>query len=103
MGPRPKIVGGEPPNVEQNRKFFRGLNEHLAEAELTQPGKAGDWRYFCECGAPGCTERIELSREDFKRLVRVSDCRMVAVGHVDAYDEVIVRGAGYMLVSGRGS
>jgi len=96
-------MGGEPSNVEQNREFFRGVNQHLAEAEPAEPGTAEDWRFFCECGARGCGERIDISREEYKRLVRVSGCRMVAIGHADTDDEVIVRGEGYMLVSGRGA
>jgi hypothetical protein len=75
------------------------VNARLLETDAAAEPPAEDWRFFCECGAKGCHARLDITRDEMTRFSRVSECRIVAPGHTDPADEVIVRGPGYMVVA----
>jgi hypothetical protein len=88
--------------IQRNRSFFRTLNERLIERADSGHAPTEDWRFFCECGAHGCDERLDLPAEELRRLTKVAGCHVAAPDHVDEGEEVIVRGAGYALVADGG-
>lgn len=96
---RPTDVGDETA-IQRNRRFFRMVNARLLETDCAAVPPGEDWRFFCECGAKGCRARLDIARDEMTRFCRVSGCHIVAPGHAEAADEVIVRGPGYLLVSG---
>lgn len=96
---RPVDVGDES-TIERNRRFFRMVNARLLETDDAAAPPDEDWRFFCECGAKGCHARLDIARDEMTRFSRVSECRIVAPGHAEIADEVIVRGPGYLVVSG---
>jgi hypothetical protein len=85
--------------VGLNEAVFREVNEQLEELEETfRPGRE-DLDLVCECGDPGCGERLRLPRPEYRRLR--SDSRLFAVvpGHEQAdVEDVVERHDGYDVV-----
>ena len=85
--------------VSLNEAVFREVNDQLEELEETfRPGRE-DLDLVCECGDPGCGERLRLPRYDYRRLR--SDSRLFAVvpGHEQAdVEDVVERHDGYDVV-----
>lgn len=69
---------------------LRPVNERL----LDRPGE----RFFCECGAGGCTERITVGRAEFERFREVEGARVVARGHWRRGERVIFATTRYLLI-----
>ena len=89
---------GKQSEVEGNRGFFRTVNERLLRAGVLR-AHGEDLRFFCECGSPECASRLDLGHDEFERLLEQCAGRVVAPGHEDADDEVLLEGEGYIVVS----
>jgi hypothetical protein len=93
---------GDDTAIQRNRRFFRTVNLRLLDTDpAVYPGE--DWRFFCECGAPGCRARVDIARDEMTRFSSIPACRIVAPGHAEATDEVIVRDGGYLVVADGGA
>ena len=65
----------------RNEMFFREVNERIDEVAATLGDDDHRYEYVCECSDPTCTERIELSRAEYRSL-RTDGARFVlAPGH----------------------
>jgi hypothetical protein len=84
-----------------NEGVFREVNERLEElAAKTGFSEWGPLDLVCECGDTSCSERIEMSREDYE-AVRSDSTRFVVVpGHeIPDVEQVVERHDGYVVVS----
>ena len=74
--------------LARNEAFFRELNERL---EAITPDSASGLVVVCECADEDCAERLTLQEGEYEE-VRAHDTHfVVAVGHVDATIEDVVR------------
>ena len=78
--------------LARNEAFFREVNERIEDTATRLASRDDEeWEYLCECGDPNCTERVKLTRAEYK-VVRSDPRRFVlAPGHVDAQIEHVVR------------
>ena len=88
--------------LAKNESFFRQVNERIKDVangfEGTQP-----YEFLCECSDPGCTERIELSSEEYE-WVRANPSRFVlARGHrAPQIEQVVERADAHEVVEKQG-
>jgi hypothetical protein len=75
--------------LAKNESFFRQVNERIKDVADRFKG-AEAYEFLCECSDPGCTERIELTREQYE-WVRANPSRFVlARGHAAPQIEHVV-------------
>lgn len=95
----------EPGSVERlakNESFFRQVNERIKDvADGFEGGEA--YEFLCECSDAACTERLELSRDEYE-WVRSDPTRFVlAHGHTAPdIEQVVARDADHVVVEKRG-
>jgi hypothetical protein len=91
----------DPADNARVQAIYRQVNEGIALINAGWSSEALE--LICECGTPGCTERVELSAEEYE-LIRAQPTHFVLVGgHDDAATEHIVRtGAGWVVVANDG-
>ena len=81
-----------------NEATFRELNESIDAREPT--GRAA---FRCECARLGCTELIELGREDYEAVRSHPRRFFVLAGHeLPEVEDVVERRDGYFVVEKRG-
>jgi len=81
--------------------IYREVNEGIAliNAEWDVPAL----EVLCECGTPGCTERIELTHAEYERLRANPTAFVLVPGHEDdAVEHVVRSGDGYVVVANHG-
>lgn len=72
------------------------MNERIAEN--AQRFDAGSTEFICECNDSGCSERIEITLEEYER-VRADGTRfLLAPGHGDGSIEKVVDHHGHFVV-----
>jgi hypothetical protein len=88
--------GSREERIGYNEAWSRTLNERGAEWAAGREARSS---FRCECWQQNCTERIPLSREDW-RLIRAEPTRFaVAPGHVAQNFEAVVKAfAGFWVV-----
>ncbi len=88
--------------LAKNESFFRQVNERIKDvADGFEGGQT--YEFLCECSNPSCTERIELSSEEYER-VRADGARFVlARGHAaPEIEQVVDREDSHDVVEKRG-
>lgn len=60
--------------------FVREVNENIAQLGVRFGLQEGVLELICECGDPGCAERVEVPLADYE-LLHAADRRIVAPGH----------------------
>jgi hypothetical protein len=88
----------EQSDVIDNRTFFRTVNRKLLLEGVWQGSALRDPRFFCECGSRACTARLDLGGAELERL-REGGTRVVAAGHEEKADRVLLRTRSYVVVS----
>ena len=86
------------PEVKKARTeiAFREVNERIAEN--AQRFDSGSTEFICECNDSTCSERIEVSLEEYER-VRADGTRfLLAPGHGDGSIEKVVDHRGHFVV-----
>jgi hypothetical protein len=74
--------------LAKNESFFRQVNERIKD--VADGFEAEAYEFLCECSDPGCTERIELSQDEYEH-VRAKPARFVlARGHAAPEIEHVV-------------
>ena len=88
--------------LAKNESFFRQVNERIKDVADGFEG-AQSYEFLCECSDPGCTERLELTREQYE-WVRANPARFVlARGHTaPQIEQVIERQDEHVVVEKRG-
>jgi hypothetical protein len=79
----------------KNESLFREVNERILELQEEFERKVGgafpDAAFICECSFLDCTERIELSLEEYAAVRTEPTHFAVTPGHVDPDHERVVR------------
>ena len=101
------MESGSVGRLAKNESFFRQVNERIKDVAdgFDADGFEGGERYefLCECSDPGCTERLELTRDQYE-WVRANPTRFVlARGHAaPQIEHVVEREDDYVVVEKRG-
>jgi anti-sigma regulatory factor (Ser/Thr protein kinase) len=83
--------------VAGNETTARTINEAIEEGRVTGGGLIG---FVCECGTLGCSAVLGLSLDEYEHARGVSQQFLVAPGHEDSSDLVVVEvEQRYMVVS----
>jgi hypothetical protein len=86
----------------QVQAFYRDVNERIAAISRDLGG--GPFELLCECGAPDCTDRIEIEPDAYERIRAEATHFALLAGHEDQAVEDIVRAApGYLVVANYGT
>ena len=86
----------------QVQVFYRDVNERIAA--ISRDLGTGRLEILCECGAAGCTERVQIDDVDYERLRAEATHFALLDGHQDASVEDIVRACdGYLVVANYGA
>lgn len=77
--------------VAENEVLLRGVNEqiHTLDVRLGVNGPAVQ-QFLCECGSLECTERIDLSVEEYERVHADPTRFAIVEGHEDPSVETVV-------------
>lgn len=89
----------EKTRLAKNEAFFRELNERIDEVAASLGDDDHRYEYICECSDSMCSERISLSRDEY-RHVRGDGARFVlAPRHVvREIERVVEREAAHVLI-----
>jgi hypothetical protein len=63
----------------RNESLFREINERISE--ITREQQAEWTEAFCECSRLGCTEKVEISLDEYERVRARGDRFFLAGGH----------------------
>jgi len=78
----------DPERKARTESAFREVNERIAEN--AQRFDSGSTEFICECDDSACSERIEITLEEYER-VRADGARfLLAPGHGDGSIEKVV-------------
>ena len=69
---------------------FREVNEQIARLDEIW-GLTGPVSLMCECGTPGCTERIEISATEYEEVRRFPTHFVVRARHAAREGDRVVR------------
>lgn len=82
--------------------LYRHVNERIAAISRSL-GRAERLHILCECGSPGCAERLEIGSADYERVRAQPTHFALLEGHEDqAVEDVIARASGYLVVANHG-
>jgi hypothetical protein len=86
-----------------NEAVFREVNERIEEMQHEFVRATDEPLHLvCECDRLSCTEDIEMSLDAYERLRSDPACFVVVPTHEDTtVEEVVVSGAGYVVVRKR--
>lgn len=89
---------GRKERLARNEAAFRKVNEAIGGRN--DPGvAAGRGAYLCECGALGCNQLVELTREQYESVRAYSSRFFVLPGHEEpAVEDVVDRLDDYYVV-----
>lgn len=87
--------------LAENESFFREVNERIDDVGPTPEN--GLTLFVCECGDPGCSERISMSHQEYEEVRSNSARFVVRPGHViPDVETVVVVTDRYTVVEKRG-
>jgi hypothetical protein len=80
--------------MRENEELFRTANERLREQieDIVPPGRPVP--FLCECMDELCTERIDMTLEDYRDVRADNDTFAVAPGHAAPQGEAVVEERG---------
>ena len=83
--------------IAKTESLFRNVNERIAEA--SERFDSDDAEFLCECGDPGCAERLEVPLDEYEQVREDATTFVLDPEHVEPDVEKIVREArGYAVV-----
>jgi hypothetical protein len=83
--------------IAKTESLFRNVNEGIAEA--SERLDSDDGHFICECGDPGCTERIEVPISEYEQVRQDPARFVVEPGHVkEGIEQVVSRRRGYAVI-----
>jgi serine/threonine-protein kinase RsbW len=80
-------IGSLAIRVAGNETQARTINEAIEEGRVTGSGLIG---FVCECGTLGCSTVLELSLEEYEHVRSGSQQFLVAPGHEESSDRLVV-------------
>lgn len=85
--------------LARNEDHFRDINESLREKHVhATVVRSGPLPFICECASVECTEAVELTLEDYRRVRRNPRWFIVVPGHVAPDIELVVESAEAVVV-----
>jgi hypothetical protein len=82
--------------IAKTEALFRDVNERIAESA---PAEVEETSFVCECGDPGCTERVEAPLEAYEEVRADATHFLLAQGHEnERVEKVVERGRRYNVV-----
>lgn len=86
--------------LARNEDHVRDINESLREKHVhATVVRSGPLPFVCECASAECTEAVELTLEDYRRVRRSSRRFVVVPGHELPDVEIVVEsGEGFVIV-----
>jgi hypothetical protein len=91
-------VDGEGHSGDLHQSLLREVNERIEQLNGSWESE-GDDGILCECGHPGCMEKIEIAGDAYERVRRVPTQFLVKPGHATAGSErVVERTSAYLVV-----
>jgi hypothetical protein len=94
----PERDGSDGHSGDLHQTLLREVNERIEELNGSWASDGADG-ILCECGHPGCMEKIEITAAAYERVRRFPTRFLVKPGHATAGSERIVeRTFGYLVV-----
>jgi len=88
------VMADREERLAKNEDHFRDINESLREKHVhATVVRSGPLPFICECASVECTEAVELTLEDYRRVRRNPRRFIVVPGHVAPDVERIVESA----------
>jgi hypothetical protein len=86
--------------LARNEDHFRDINESLRDKHVHGTVvRSGPLPFVCECASVDCTEAVELTLEDYRRVRRNARRFVVLPGHEVKDVEIVVEsGDGFVVV-----
>jgi hypothetical protein len=86
--------------VSRNEAVYRAVNREIEHAsEELGEGPHDRLEVICECGEEGCSEKLDLTLQEYDEAHAQRDRFVVAPGHEDAeIEHVVKRGNRYLVV-----
>lgn len=82
--------------IALNEALFRDVNENIRKSAVD--GRHEDAHFICECGSPGCEERIALPMDAYRSIRRSELHFFVKPGHEIPKAEVVIERRGDYLI-----
>jgi hypothetical protein len=87
----------EAEKIARNEALFREVNERIAET--AERFDADEASFVCECADPACTERVDVTLEEYERVRSDGATFLLVPGHEDErVESVIELGDGHAVV-----
>ena len=83
------MVNGWRDKEARHQALFREVNEKIEQIAASF-GSDGQDQLICECGNPNCTQRIELTADEYERVRAHASRFIVALNHENPETESIV-------------
>jgi hypothetical protein len=80
--------------IGENEVIFREVNERVRETQETFEAGRGDAEFVCECGDPGCVDRIRMTLEEYEELRSDPTHFAIRPGHEIPEVETVVQREG---------
>jgi hypothetical protein len=91
-------MDGRERRIGLNEALFREVNEAVRDVSV-QLDASSDFEIVCECGALGCSDRIQLTPEAYAALRSDASHFAVVPGHqIPDVEEVITNEGTYLIV-----
>ena len=88
-----------PVQVAENESRFRSVNERLHAAEVAEADPCELLAFVCECDEVACSERIELTGSEYRRVRADGATFALMAGHEKPdYEEVVERNDRFVVV-----
>ena len=85
------------PGLDRRFSFYRAVNQRIREVNAAFGAFADNFDVFCECGAPNCLERVEVSAKVYEDVLS-GPRSLVKAGHEAPGHDVIVAESGSYVV-----
>lgn len=83
--------------IAENEARFRALNEGIEHAKSALPGST--FEFVCECGRGECTDRIQLTRDEYEHVRERGNRFALKSGHeLEEVERVVERHERYLVV-----
>jgi hypothetical protein len=83
--------------MAKTEALFRNVNEGIAES--SERLESDDGHFICECGDPGCTERIEMPISEYERVRDDATKFVVEPAHVaEDVERVVAQRRSYAVI-----
>jgi hypothetical protein len=71
----------EAEKIARNEALFREVNERIAET--AERFEADEASFVCECAQPACTERVDVTLDEYERVRQDGATFLLVPGHED--------------------